>query len=245
MPPSASRRARRVATMVAILRPTPMSTKRSSRLLLPVQRISCCQTRAGAVGRRQRQALGAQRLRQHLLAQALRLLLLHVLQVVPDLGARPAGADEVEPGRVRARVRRADDLDDVAALQLGAQRHRLAVDVGRDAVVADVGVDRVGEVDRRRAARQGEDLRLRREDVDRVGVEVDLDVLEELAGVARLVLDVDQRLQPEGAEALRLRGRAPGRRRAPCRASARRCPSRRRRASARCGSGTRPRCRAG
>ena len=136
-----------------------MSMNRSSRLLLPLQRSSCCQIGApapssgGSV-----QPFGAQRLRQHLLAQAARLLLLHVLQVVPDLGARAAGAHEVEPGRVRARVRRADDLDHVAALQLGAQRHRLAVDVGGDAVVADVGVDRVGEVDRRRAARQREDL---------------------------------------------------------------------------------------
>ena len=40
--------------------------------------------------------------------------------------------------------------------------------------VADLGVDRVGEVDRRRAARQREDLALGREDEDLVLLEVDL-----------------------------------------------------------------------
>ena len=47
-----------------------------------------------------------------------------------------------------------DDLDDVAVPQARAQRHHLAVDARADALVADVGVDRVGEVDRRRVARQ-------------------------------------------------------------------------------------------
>ena len=47
-----------------------------------------------------------------------------------------------------------DDLDDVAVLQAGAQRHHLAVDARADALVADVGVNHVREVDRRRAARQ-------------------------------------------------------------------------------------------
>ena len=50
---------------------------------------------------------------------------------------------------------------------------RTAVDVGSDAVVADVGVDRVSEVDRRRATRQGEDLRLRSGSLARwVGVDL-------------------------------------------------------------------------
>ena len=47
-----------------------------------------------------------------------------------------------------------DDLDDVAVLQARAERHHLAVDARADALMADVGVNRVGEVDRRRAARQ-------------------------------------------------------------------------------------------
>ena len=55
---------------------------------------------------------------------------------------------------------------------------------------------RVGEVDRGRAARQRQDPALGREHVDLVGEQVHLDVLEELLRVARLVLDLEQRLQP-------------------------------------------------
>jgi hypothetical protein len=57
-------------------------------------------------------------------------------------------------------------------------------------------VHRVSEVDRSRPARQRQDLALRREHVDLVGKQVHFDVLEELLRVARLVLDLEQRLQP-------------------------------------------------
>src|SRR5512138_2432978 len=40
----------------------------------------------------------------------------------------------------------------VTVSQLGAQRHQLAVDLRRDAAVADVGVNRIGEVHGRGAA---------------------------------------------------------------------------------------------
>ena len=58
-------------------------------------------------------------------------------------------------------------------------------------MVADVGVHRVGEIDRRRAARQRHDLSLRREHVDLVGEEVALDVLEEFLGVTGFRLDLE------------------------------------------------------
>mmetsp|Transcript_5506 Transcript_5506/g.9837 ORF Transcript_5506/g.9837 Transcript_5506/m.9837 type:complete len:306 (-) Transcript_5506:234-1151(-) len=70
-------------------------------------------------------------------------------------------------------------------------------------MVADIGVDGVGEVHRRGALGQGHDLGLGREDVDRVREEVDLDVLQELVGVAGFVLDVDQALQPARVGLLR------------------------------------------
>jgi hypothetical protein len=56
------------------------------------------------------------------------LLVLHGLEEVPDLRARLAGHDVVEPGRIGVRVGRGDDLDLVAVAQLGAQRHQLVVD---------------------------------------------------------------------------------------------------------------------
>ena len=57
--------------------------------------------------------------------------------------------------------------------------------------MAHVGVDPVGEVDRRGSAREGVDRALRREGVDLVGVEVHLERREELAGVR----DVPGRLE--------------------------------------------------
>ena len=96
-----------------------------------------------------RDAQLAERLRQQFLAQLDRFVQVDGAQVVADRRARLAGADETQPGRARARVRVGLDLDDVAVVQLGAQRRRLVVDLDRHRVVADAGVDAVGEVERR------------------------------------------------------------------------------------------------
>jgi uncharacterized membrane protein YcjF (UPF0283 family) len=93
------------------------------------------------------QAFGAQRLREQLFAQAFGLGVRQGLQVVADLGARPAGSHEAQPGRIGRRHRRGDHLDHVAVLELGAQRHLVAVDARGRGVVADVAVNGVGEVD--------------------------------------------------------------------------------------------------
>ena len=76
------------------------------------------------------------------------------------------------------------------------ERHDAAVDLGADGLVADVGVDGVGEVDRRRALRQRLHLALRREDVDLVVEEVGAERLHELARVGLVLLPVQQRLHP-------------------------------------------------
>ena len=77
------------------------------------------------------------------------------------------------------------------------ERHEPAVHLGADAGVADLGVDRVGEVDRRGAAGQGDDPALRREDVDLVLLEVDLQHVEEPLGVGDLGLPVDDAVEPD------------------------------------------------
>ena len=105
--------------------------------------------------------------------------------------------DEVQPVAARLVARRRDHLDDVAVAQARAQRHHLAVDARADALVADVGVDRVGEVHRRRVARQRLHLALRREDVDLLRVELDLQVLQELLRIAHLLLPLEQLAQPQ------------------------------------------------
>src|SRR5437764_15341872 len=61
------------------------------------------------------------------LQAALALLLLDEL---PDLRLRARGLDEAEPVLVRPYVRVGEDFDGVAVLQLVAQRHHLAVDLG-------------------------------------------------------------------------------------------------------------------
>ena len=161
-PRSASSAISRLATMLAMRLPRPMSVSSSdagavageAQQLLPDRLV------LRVVVRQVAQALGAQRLRQQLFAQALGFGMRQGLEVVADLGAGPAGAHEAEPGRVGRRHRRRDHLDHVAVLQFGAQRHLVAVDARRRGVVADVAVDGVGEVDHGRAARQRQDLAL-------------------------------------------------------------------------------------
>ena len=87
-----------------------------------------------------------------------------------------------QPVQVRPRVDRGDDLDHLGVPQRLAQRDDGAVGLGRQAVVADVGVDVVGEVDRRGAVRQLHDVALGREDVDRVAEQLALDLVEEVGG---------------------------------------------------------------
>ena len=53
-----------------------------------------------------------------------------------------------------------DDLDFVAIDEFGRQRRDLAVDLAADRRVADVGMNRISEIDRRRLARQRDQLAL-------------------------------------------------------------------------------------
>ncbi len=62
--------------------------------------------------------------------------------------------------------------------------------------MADLRVDRVREVDRRRARRQRDHAALRREDEHLVLFEVDLQALHELAGIGGVLLPVDDALEP-------------------------------------------------
>ena len=63
-------------------------------------------------------------------------------------------------------------------------------------LVADIGVDGVGEVDRGRALRQRLHLALRRKDIDLVVEEVGAERLHELATGRPRLLPVHQRLDP-------------------------------------------------
>ena len=139
-----------------------------------------------------------------------------------------------------------EDLDDVAVLERALQRHEPAVDPAADAVVPDLGVHRVGEVDRggRRPAGRST-VALGREDVDLAGVDLEPQRVEELARVGGLALPVEQLAQPghvvdRPLAAGRARRRLPSV--APCTSSARRRRTRPGGASCGCGSGSRPAC---
>ena len=76
------------------------------------------------------------------------------------------------------------------------ERHDPPVHLRADRAVADVGVDGVGEVDRRRAGRQRLHLALRREDEHLLVEEVGAEALDELGGVVLVGVDVHQLPHP-------------------------------------------------
>ena len=115
---------------------------------------------------------------------------------VADLPARLAGHDEVEPVLPRQLARVGQDLDRVAVDELVAQRHELAVDLRARARIADLAVDRVGEVDRRGADRQADHVAARREHEHLVGEQVDLDRLDELVRIGKVAVAFDELAQP-------------------------------------------------
>src|SRR5205807_10269651 len=70
----------------------------------------------------------------------------------PYRRARLAGDDKAFPRGRRRLAFGARDLNLVAVLQFGQERRMAAVDLGADRGIAHVGVDRVSEIDGRRAA---------------------------------------------------------------------------------------------
>ena len=115
-------------------------------------------------------------------------------------GARLAGDDEAKPGRLRVLRLGREDFDLVAILEDGAQRNDPAVDLGADRAVAEVGVDGIGEVDRRRALGKLDQFALRSEGEDPVLVHRHPGVLEQLFGRCGMVEDFDEVVDPRHLE---------------------------------------------
>ena len=119
------------------------------------------------------------------------------LNQAADLVAGAGRLDEREPVARRAALALGgEDLDDVAGGELVVQRDDLAVDLGADAAVPDVGVDLVREVERGGAGGERLDLALGREDEDLVLDQLVAQLLGELARVVLVALPVEQRLEP-------------------------------------------------
>ena len=114
----------------------------------------------------------------------------------PHSGPRLAGGDEAQPRRLRVLGFGGEDFDLVAILEDGAQRHDPAVDFGSDRLVAEIGVDRIGEIDRCRALGQLDQLALGGEGEDPVLVHRHPGVLEQLLGALGMVENLDQIVDP-------------------------------------------------
>ncbi len=162
--------------------------------------------------------------------------------------ARPVTASERQSGCAGG-LGAAHHLHHVAVGERGAQRAQLAVDLhARRSRVADVGVHRVGEIERHRPARQADQPAFRREDEHLVEEHLELGVLDQVLGVAAVLEHLHQlaqvrqrvaaagRLQRLGVEAVGL---------GPCSASGRRRPPRPPGPWPRCGSASRCACRSG
>src|SRR5437867_2615536 len=109
-----------------------------------------------------------------------------------DLAAGPRGLDDRQPVAARTVGGGGEDLYDVPVLERCPQRDDPPVDAGADAAVADVRVDGVSEVDRSSPAREGEDPSLRRERIDRLGIEVHPHQLPDLVRALYVVLRLQQ-----------------------------------------------------
>src|SRR5262245_21928492 len=113
-----------------------------------------------------------------------------------DGGLGLAGDGDFFPGGRRRLALGDQHLDLIAVSQLRGQGQMPTVDHGAGAGIADVGVDRVGKVDRRGTARQRDQPALWREAEDLVLKQLELGVLEELLWVVTLEQGVDQAAQP-------------------------------------------------
>ena len=119
-----------------------------------------------------------------------------LVQPVLDLVARAAGFGEGKPVAAGGVAGLRVDLDDVAVAQLGAERDDAAVDLRADGRVADLGVDRIGEVDGAGILGQDDDLALGGEGVDLFRVQVDFERRHELVGVGHLLLPFHELAHP-------------------------------------------------
>src|SRR3990167_5314551 len=117
-------------------------------------------------------------------------------QRVANMRTRLAGDHKVEPGRVGASARCADDLHRGTALQWFGQLGQAPVDATGDAAVADIGVHCVGKIDRRGAFGQLHDPAFGREHVDLVREQVDLHAFDKFQGVAGTLLHFQHALDP-------------------------------------------------
>ncbi len=122
------------------------------------------------------------------------------LEPVNDLRPRARGGDVAQVGVQPVAARRAllagDDFHLLAGLQAVVERHDAPVDLGSAAVMADLGVHAVGEVQRRGALGQVDGVAVRGEHIDPVGLDIDPELVGQAADVAQLLVPFEHLAQP-------------------------------------------------
>ncbi len=119
---------------------------------------------------------------------------------VYDLRPRPRRGDvtqvRVQPVAARCAVLAGDDLDLLTGLQAVVERYDAPVDLGASAVMTDLGVHAVGEIQRRGPLGQVDRMAVRREDVDPVRLDIDPQLFSQAADVAELFVPFQHLAQP-------------------------------------------------
>ena len=131
-------------------------------------------------------------------AADLDILVLHLApEELLDLGAGAGRFDDLQPvPGGAAGVGGGNDLHHVARLQRRVELDDLGIDARPDAMVADLAVDGIGKVDRRRVFGQRDDLALRGKDEQLVGIQLGLERLHEILRVLQPALPVEHLADP-------------------------------------------------
>ena len=122
------------------------------------------------------------------------------LEPVDDLRPRPGRGDvaqvRVQPVAARRTVLAGDDLHLLAGLQAVVERHDPPVDLRAPAVVADLGVYPIGEVQRCRALGQVDGMAVRGEDIDPIRLDIDPQLLGQTTDIPQLFVPLEHLTQP-------------------------------------------------
>src|SRR5712692_9329357 len=116
-----------------------------------------------------------------------------------NLAFRRGGFNETEPIAAGVVALLGEDFDDIAAGDFMAQRNHLAVHLSPNTLVADLGVNHVGKIDGRGAARKLEHAAFRRESVDFDRSEIHFERGEKFSGLLELLGPFDELAHPGDA----------------------------------------------
>ncbi|RMS15574.1 hypothetical protein ALP72_05645 [Pseudomonas coronafaciens pv. coronafaciens] len=122
------------------------------------------------------------------------------LEPVNDLGPRSGSGDVaqvgVQPVAARCAVFAGNNLDLLTGLQAVVERHDPPVDLRAPTVMADLGVNPIGKVQRRRPLGQVDGVPVRREDIDPVRFDIDPQLVCQATDITQLFMPLEHLTQP-------------------------------------------------